>query len=250
MNKLVLVALAAGAAALPGTALAQAAHTMVSQGGHVISHSGGSTVHHRGGFRHHRFQRGAFIPAFWFGPQFHVRNWDLYGFAQPGPGHRWVRYYDDAYLIDGHGRVRDSRHGLDWDEYGEAWATEDGIPAYHGRGDWHPDEQDYAWVERHRPAQMAGASYGPGPACEPSPHPCGDGAYAYPGSYGYYGYGVAYPPIIIETTTVTTGGGCCASACCHEEVVTEVVETRPAPRRHRPQPRPQPRPRPPAGERG
>ena len=35
-----------------------------------------------------------------------INNWQIYGFADPGPDRRWVRYYDDAYLIDRDGRVR------------------------------------------------------------------------------------------------------------------------------------------------
>ena len=89
-------------------------------------------------FRGHRLQRGFVIPPFWFGPQFHINNWQVYGFADPGADGRWVRYYDDAYLIDRDGRVRDNRYGMDWDRYGEEWEVEDGIPAYRGRRDYRP----------------------------------------------------------------------------------------------------------------
>ena len=258
MKKLILIALAAGVAAVPTGALAQVAH----------SGPGNVTVRHGGGFQHHRLQRGFFIPPMWFGPQFHVQNWQLYGFTPPPTGHRWVRYYDDAYLIDREGRVQDTRYGLDWDEYGERWDTNEGIPSYYGRGEWRPDERDYAWVEGQGPGGGEGWDYGaygadggyayggapgagpnhppPPSACRPTPYPCGGYGYG----YGYYGYGVAYP-IIIETTVYGGSGCCAASACCYEEVVTEeVVETRPPRRHYRPPPRSRPRPRPPAGERG
>jgi Ni/Co efflux regulator RcnB len=261
MRKLSLLTLAASVA-FPTVALAQVAHPG-PRPGHMV-HQGGSgmTMHHRGrfmhpgpNFPHRRLHRGFVIHPFWFGPQFHIQNWQMYGFADPGRDRRWVRYYDDAYLVDDDGRVMDERYGLDWDEYGERWEMADGIPAYYGRGDYHPDDGDRDWVERHRGwdygsygdgdryGQAAGYDRGPPPGCHPAPNPCGSGA-GY-GGYGYYGYGVAYP-IIIETTV---WGG----ATYYEEVTEEVVEVRHRPRRHYrapPPPRPRPRPRPPAGERG
>ena len=280
MNKLALLTLAASAAFIPAVAAAQhGPGVRVSHGGGnvVVRHGGPNvTVRHHGGFRHpgrhfphRRLQRGFFVHPFWFGPQFHVQNWQMYGFAPPPRDHRWVRYYDDAYLIDHEGRVRDERYGLDWDRYGERWAMDDGIPAYYGRGDYHPDEEDYAWVESQRGWDYAdqGGGYGhggygyghggygyghggygppPGGGCQPMPmpQPCGGGY-----GYGYYGYGYAYP-IIIETT-VHTG-----AAATTYEVVEEVVEYERPRRRYRqrsappPRARPRPRPRPPAGERG
>ena len=261
MRKLALIALAAGAALVPATASAQV----------MVHHSPGVTTHSRGSFHGgfhggmfpHHLQPGFVVPPFWFGPQFHVNNWQMYGFTPPPPRHRWVRYYDDAYLIDDGGRIRDARRGLDWDRYGERWDMEDGIPHYEGRGDFRPGPDDYAWVERNRgrfdedeyeyadygPDDGPGygppgppPGYGPPPGCHPGPQPCGGAAY---GGYGYgYGYGVVAYPIVIETTVVSGGCGC----CCYEEVVEEVVEVRQRPR-HRPRHRPRPAP-PPPGERG
>ncbi|HEV2865027.1 MAG TPA: RcnB family protein [Allosphingosinicella sp.] len=262
MSKLALYILAASAAFIPAAASAQMHHP----GGTAVTvrHGGpgmgmghhGRFMHPGPNFRHHRLHRGFVINPFWFGPQFHIQNWQMYGFAPPPSGHRWVRYYDDAYLIDREGRVRDERYGLDWDQYGERWDMDDGIPAYYGRGDYRPDDEDYGWVERHGGGGEdwdygdAGAGYGPPPECGRAPVPCGGGGgygagYGYGGGYGYYGYGVAYP-IIIETT-VTTG-----AASYVEEVTEEVVEVRSRARRARPRPHcncPPPR-RPPPGERG
>ena len=253
MNKLALFALAAGAAVLPAAASAQ----MVMQPGPhvVVRQHGGMFMHPGPNFPHHRLRNGFFIHPFFFGPQFHVQNWQLYGFAPPPRDHRWVRYYDDAYLIDREGRVRDHRYGLDWDQYGERWEMDDGIPSYYGRGDWRPGPDDYAWFERHgygdeRDYADDRGGYGPPPGaggCHPQ-MPCGGYGPAY-GGYGY-GYGIAYP-IVIETTVVT-GGGC----GCTEEVIEEVVEVRERPRRYRhrrpapPRQAAPPPPPPPAGERG
>jgi hypothetical protein len=177
-----------------------------------------------------------------------------------------VRYYDDAYLVDRGGRVVDERYGLDWDQYGERWTEEDGVPSYYGSREYTPGEEDYAWEEEHRgqgeedwdyaesddrgppggpPAgPPPGYGYGPGPG---PAHGRGYGPAPVQGyGYGAYGYGWAYP-IVIETT-VTTGGG------YTEEITEEVVEVRRAHRARRPScncrraaPR---RHAPPAGERG
>lgn len=288
MRTLSLLTLAAGAALVPAAALAQPAPRagVHVQGPNVqMRHPGvrpgpgfrpGRHFRPGPGFRpghgfQRRLHRGFVVPHFFFGPQFHVQNWQLYGFAQPGADQRWVRYYDDAYLIDRGGRIVDTREGLDWDQYGERWEVEDGLPSYYGRNEYHPGEGDYAWAEEHRGrdgdgehhvrrehhaeggwdysgyghAGAGGHGYAYGQAMAP-------GVAVYGGGYGYGYY--AYP-IIIETTTTSA-----SSSYIVEEIVEEVVETRrprarrarcncPPPRR-RPAPRPAPRPRAPAGERG
>jgi Ni/Co efflux regulator RcnB len=212
-----------------------------------VRHFGGRFGHPGRNFRHHRMNRGFVIHPFWFGSQFHINNWQMYGFGNPGDG-RWVRYYDDAYLIGRDGRVRDYRYGMDWNRYGEDWDMDDGIPAYRGRGDYGRDDEDDEWAERdddeghgeHRGGHQEGHRMGG--------HMMGGSGYG-AGYGGYYGYGAYAYPIVIETVT-TTGGG------YSEEIVEEYVEVRHRARRARPRcvcpapPRPAPRPRPPAGERG
>ena len=130
-----------------------------------------------------RIERGFVVPHFWFGPQFHVRNWAMYGFPQPLHGGRWIRYYDDALLIDRAGRVMDGRYGYDWDRYGDDWGYDDsGIPIYVG-GDGYYDD-DY---------------YGDGDYAE---GPCDCGPTYRHGGYGGYGYG--HGGMVITETTVTT----------------------------------------------
>jgi Ni/Co efflux regulator RcnB len=173
--------------------------------------------------------RGHRMAHFWFGPQFHVRNWQMYGFHRPQPGHRWVRHYDDAYLIDEQGIVMDGRHGLDWDQYGEQWAYDQGIPQYVGSGDYHPDGRDHAWVEQH-----GHLGYAEGPSA-------GHGAYHYGGQqqapYGYHqmgyaplaygyqgGYGYGCNCVTVTTTTTTTTSPVVTTRTyVTEEYVTEQV---------------------------
>jgi Ni/Co efflux regulator RcnB len=230
-------------------------------GGNVRMHGGGNFSFHRWGphpgrgFRHSRLRRGGSINSFWFAPQFYIGNWQAYGFAEPGEDQRWVRYYDDAYLIDGGGRVLDERYGVDWDRYGEEWGDQDGIPAY--RGEWRDGGEDYAEEEEYREEHHGGRGGRGGPGYGPPPPGHGGPGYGHGAAYGgYYGYGAYAYPIVIETIT-TTGGG------YSEEIVEEYVEVRQRHRARRPRVRcqcappprpvvrrPAPRRRPPAGERG
>lgn len=184
MRTFVLLTLAASAALVPAAASAQAG----PQPG--VTWRQGSW---------HRIQRGHAIPPYWFGPQFHINNWRGYGFADPGDG-RWVRYYDDAYLIDRGGRVLDTREGLDWDQYGERWEMRDGIPAYYGRNEYQPGDEDYAWAAQ-QPGGLGGESYA--------------------GGYGPYRGGGGYytQPMIIDT--IVTGNS--VRTLINGELVDEVL---------------------------
>lgn len=239
---------------------------MRMRGGNWQMHGGNFRMHRWGphpgpNFHHSRLRRGGFINSFWFGPQFFIGDWQAYGFSAPGADQRWVRYYDDAYLVDDEGRVLDTRYGVRWDRYGGDWDEQDGIPGY--RGDWRDYDDAYAdegYDEREDYAEMRGGyredMRGPGGPMMPPPGygpPPPPGAGGYTRVYGGYGgYGTYAYPIVIETVTTTGGGGYI------EEVTEEVVRTahhRRAVRRPRcscaPAPRPViRRPRPPAGERG
>ena len=257
MRTLSLSILAASVALLPSGAIAQAAPQVVqtTQGGAVQA---GMAMQQAGQMQaqhfQRRLQRGYVVPPYFWGPQFQINNWQMYGFPNPGAGAHWIRYYDDAYLIGQDGRIRDTREGLDWDRYGEQWDMTNGIPAYHGSRDYHPGSQDYAYAQGQMAygQQMQGYGYGGG-----STQVYGGGStQVYGGGYGYGAY--AYP-IVIETTTYSAAAGCCAAASCCTEEVVEYVEVRRPRHRARPRcacaPRPapvrrRPPPRPPAGERG
>ena len=77
-------------------------------------HGGGG--HWQGQYRH--VGRGYRLPRFWLSPDYYLSDWGRYGLWNPGYGQNWIRYYDDALLIDGSGRVIDGRYGLDWDRGG------------------------------------------------------------------------------------------------------------------------------------
>ena len=203
MRKLYLLALAASAALVPAAASAQGApaagHSWREGAAPASSVAGQVTREvrqmHRGPggqlkrrFGHiPRIGRGGFVSSGWWGPQFVVRNWNMYGFPQPYGGGRWIRYYDDALLIDRSGRVLDGRYGQDWDRYGDRWGYDDrGVPVYVGDGDYEPDDHDYEWAERweDRGGRDVRVRHG-GPA------------------YGY-GYGCGCGPVVVTETTTTT----------------------------------------------
>ena len=276
MRKLSLVALAASAALLPlipgSAALAQpaghgpgaAAHKWPDRGDVTVMrhapaaaremrremrrmHPGGP--HHRGRFSHiQKIGRGGFVPGFWWGPQLVVRNWHGYGFPQPFAGGRWIRYYDDALLIDRHGRVHDSRHGWDWDRDRDRWGERDGIPVYVGDGDYEPEDEDYEWAERwdrgEGPDRYGHDMPPPGPDCG---NPCTRTYHGPPPPHhGYYGYGCGCGPVVVTETITTTAP--VVEKVTYYDYVTEEVRAAPRQKRVIRKRAPAPRPRP--GERG
>jgi Ni/Co efflux regulator RcnB len=208
MRKLYLLALAASAALVPAAASAQGApaagHSW--REGAMPTSSGPNRVvrevrqmHRAPGGQHGRrfghiprIGRGGFVSSGWFGPQFVVPNWNMYGFPQPYGGGRWIRYYDDALLIDRSGRVLDGRYGHDWDRYGDRWGYDDrGVPVYVGDGDYEPREDDYEWAERWE--ERGGRD-----VIVDRRHHGGQ-------AYGYgYGHGCGCGPMVVTETTTTT----------------------------------------------
>ncbi|MFM2099316.1 MAG: hypothetical protein RLZZ366_855 [Pseudomonadota bacterium] len=76
-------------------------------------------MHAPGGWSAYRpAVRGYMLPSYWISPSFYIGNYARYGFSAPQSGYGWSRYYDDAVLSDGDGRVYDSVRGVDWNRYG------------------------------------------------------------------------------------------------------------------------------------
>jgi Ni/Co efflux regulator RcnB len=267
MTKLKRIALAASAALLPITAAAAEDQAGAGAAGHSWqergSRGGAAAVQmhrqapvmrhgtpHQGRRFHHirRIDRGGMVPHFWWGPQFVVHNWGMHGFPRPVSGARWIRYYDDALLIDRYGRVHDGRYGWDWDRYGDSWGERDGIPVYVGDGDFEPEEEDYEWAERwergegrdryarrHGPTDCASRCTRTYRGPPPPPHGYGQA----------YGYGCGCGPVVVTETITTT------APVVEQVTYYEYEEVRAAPRKKRvirraPARRTAPRP----GERG
>lgn len=69
-----------------------------------------------------RLQRGARLNHYWRSPDFWVTDFLSFGLAAPPHGYRWVRYYDDAILVDDAGTVWDSVIGVQWQHEGQGYA--------------------------------------------------------------------------------------------------------------------------------
>jgi hypothetical protein len=149
----------------------------------------------RDGGDYRRPVRGWKVPKHYRDRNYVVSDWRGWDLGEPGPGMAWIRYYDDALLIDAAGRVVDCRYGVNWDA---------GYPlGYRGGG--------YAGGP--------GYGYAPPPGAYPPPgiYPPG---YPVPGTQTYR----AGPNTIVSTTVtplgvpaVYTAGGCGA---CGGAVVT------------------------------
>jgi Ni/Co efflux regulator RcnB len=219
-------------------------HRQVGPGGHHVRQLHDKGRHHGRRFGHiSRINRGGFVPHGWFGPQFVVRNWNGYGFPQPFSGGRWIRYYDDALLIDRHGRVHDGRYGYDWDRHQDRWSHDDrGVPVYVGDGDFEPEDYDYEWAERYDRGDVEdgyAGDHGPPPR---------HGGYGGHG-YGYGGYGAcACGPVVVTETITTTAP--VVEQVTYYEYETEYVRERAAPKKRKVIRRAAPAPRPRPGERG
>ena len=264
MRKLYLLAFAASAALIPAAASAQgapAAGHSWREGAPValppppmvrdvrqVHRGPGVGMQHQGARRFGHIQRigrGGFVPGGWWGPQFVVRNWSGYGFPQPFNGGRWIRYYDDALLIDRQGRVHDSRYGYDWDRYGDRWSEDDrGVPVYAGDDDYDDyddygmDGDDYGYDDRreHGRREVIVRRQG-GPVLDncarsctrsyhgaPPPPPPLPSYGGYGHAYGYGGYGgCGCGPVVVTETTTTT-------APVVEQVTTYEYVTEYAPR--------------------
>lgn len=78
-----------------------------------------------GGWRAYRRPvRGWTLPRYWIAPNFVIADYAYYGLATPGYGYNWVRYYDDAVMVDGRGRVIETAGGIDWDRYDGGYAQD------------------------------------------------------------------------------------------------------------------------------
>jgi len=58
------------------------------------------SYHRPSGYYAHRWTYGQILPALFFGRDYWINDYDDYGLMDPPPGTVWVRYGDDALLID------------------------------------------------------------------------------------------------------------------------------------------------------
>jgi hypothetical protein len=112
-------------------------------GGWNGGHGGWGGGHGGWGGGYHRPFRGWRMPSFFLSPTFFIPNYSYYGLGDPGYGNNWVRYYDDAVLVDRDGNVEDTVSDLDWDRYDRG-----SVPDYPGpdRGGYdYGDDDQVTW---------------------------------------------------------------------------------------------------------
>lgn len=214
-----------------------------------------------------RPSRGWSLPGYWMNSDFRIHDFGNWGLQSPTRGYYWVRYYDDAVLVDSRGRVQDWRDGISWDD---DYAAYDNYGASYGAS----GSNSYAYSESNvsvggirqvdpnqyydqapgyetqapYPGGYASPAVGAPPAVQVQGYPgygYGNG-YSYGSGYaygsGYYGGGATTTTIVIQSAPVVT-------TTIVEEVIEEVVTTYAAPRRvvrraparkYKPKPKPRP----------
>ncbi|HEX8481933.1 MAG TPA: RcnB family protein [Allosphingosinicella sp.] len=278
MSRLWLIGLAASAAwtpaamangappAPPPPPMAHGAHAPMAAPGATVMHGGVHRMNpprmhgggHVNGMKGHmkgwqRFGRGHVVPHHFRGRQFFVHNWQTFGWPTPMPGSNWIRYYDDALLIDRDGRVIDGRYGWDWDrrdgrhgdydedryedDYDYAESDYDGDHhrgGDHDGGEWAEERREGGHhggriVRVHpRDGAMSGDCRRSCTRVRHMPPPPPPPAYGHGYGYGYgYGAGCACGPVVITETTTTT-----APVMETRTYYETVYDHRAAPRRH------------------
>jgi hypothetical protein len=109
---------------------------------------------------------GETLPKTWQSPSYTVSDWKGWGLAQPAAGSRWVRYYDDALLVDAAGKVADVRQDVGW-----ARTTTSPAAAESPRVTtvWTGPNTVVTTETRTVPAVEAGTSYGGGQVASSTP---------------------------------------------------------------------------------
>lgn len=169
-------------------------------------------MHGHGDYR--RLERGKRLPHAYLDPSYTVSDWSDWGFAPPGPGMRWVRYYDDGLLIDADGRIVDACYGVAW-ERGPMRGPRGGFAGGPGRFPGAPGGPGIYPGGPGYPAPGV-STYRAGPNTTvtttvvqaPPPVIVGGPAVGYAGGYGgYVGGGTVIsvtPGVAVTTTTTST----------------------------------------------
>ena len=190
-----------------------------------------------------RPSRGWTLPGYWMSSNFHLPDYYDFGLSAPPSGYFWVRYYDDAVLVDSYGRVRDSVSGIAWAsaaasagaDYGDGYGYASGSasasasaitgvdpnPGYYQGHDGDAYGASYQYPGGYAPPAVVAP-----PAVQHCPQACTH--------YGQQGYGYYYGGPV-TTTVVVQYGQAATTTTTTEEVVYEdayedvVVETYAAP---------------------
>jgi Ni/Co efflux regulator RcnB len=147
--------------------------------------------------------RGWNLPGYWRDSRFRVNDYLNFGLSAPPRGYYWVRYYDDAVLVDNGGRVWDSMGGIGWgadaESYGDgyAYAESGSSVATAGAGYPPPPRRPIESVDPNAYYREPGAYLSPEPGYDAEPMP------SYPA--GGYAPPVVQGPPAVQVRTVRTG---------------------------------------------
>ncbi|MDF7777109.1 RcnB family protein [Sphingomonas sp. AOB5] len=207
-----------------------------------------------------RPSRGWSMPGYWMNSNFRIHDFGNYGLNAPAYGFFWIRYYDDAVLVDQRGRVQDWRGGVRWDDdfyddgYGASYGAS-GSNSYSysesnvsvgGIRQVDPNQHYYQapgyQTQAPYPGGYASPAVGAPPAVQVQPGYGYGNGYGY-SSGGYYTGGTTTTVVIQQAPVVTTT---IIEEVIEEEVVTTYVTPRRTVRRapvrkYKPKPRPAPR---------
>ncbi|MBC9033538.1 RcnB family protein [Sphingomonas sp. JC676] len=152
--------------------------------------------------------RGWTLPGYWRDSRFRVNDYLNFGLSAPPRGYYWVRYYDDAVLVDDGGRVWDSTGGIGWGtsaeaSYGDSYAYAESSSSGSAGADYPPPpRRPIESVDPNAYYREPGAYLAPEPGYDAEPIPA-----PYP-SYPEGGYAppVVQGPPAVQVQTVRAPG--------------------------------------------
>ncbi|MBX9797042.1 MAG: RcnB family protein [Sphingomonas sp.] len=179
--------------------------------------------------------RGWRLPSYWNQDSFIITNYSGFGLGVPPVGYHWSRYYDDAVLVDGRGRVVDFAQGIDWNRYDGGYDygyAQAGVGTPYSGTYSGTYANGYGWQGSYQGQYVAppAVTYQPQPVVQPLPpqgivNTYGAGAYA----SGVTVNGQFFPTAPGSATTVTVAS---AAPVVTTTTTTEYVyETRSVARR-------------------
>lgn len=187
-----------------------------------------------GGWNNYRrMGRGGHLPNYWMGSGFRIPDYLSWGLAAPPYGYFWVRYYDDAVLVDDRGDVWDSVGGIAWAD-ADAWS--DSSAAYSNSYSYSNATVGAGYRQPIQPVDpndyydgYSGGSLPPAGAIGAPPAAQVQGYYgsgqAYYGAQGGYRAGVTYYGAPGTTVIVIPGTATTTTTTVTEEVIESSAVT-------------------------
>lgn len=182
-----------------------------------------------------RLNRGHRLPQYWMGASFGIPDYLAFGLAAPPQGYHWVRYYNDAVLVDYEGNVWDSVDGISWSDaeaYADGGYATSNSYSYSSNGAGYAQPIQPVDPDAYYDQQPYPGGYAPPVAvAPPAVQVQGFQGYGYGSGYASSGY-YAGPTTSTSVTYIALPGT--TTTTVTEEIVEESVTTsyvRAAPRR-------------------